>query len=92
MPTMIPKFNWGTAIQEIGYDLYVQLSKAYSDTAEIVNTKVSKRVTSGQDAPASSQLNKNYDIGDIYVRTDTDVAWIMTSRTTATDVTWTPIT
>jgi hypothetical protein len=91
MPVLAGTFNWGKAIAELSRDLYNQLSKAYSDTSNIVNTKVSKRVISGQDPPASDQVNKNYDIGDIWVRTDTNQAWIMTSRTSDIDVVWTLI-
>lgn len=92
MPTLVRVFNWGRKIQDMGNDLYNQLSKSYSDTADIVNIKVTKRVILNQDPPASDQVNKNYDIGDIWVRTDSDTAWIMTSRTTDVDAVWTQIT
>ena len=97
MPTLISTFNWGSAIRNNNPELARQLSQAYSDTAQTVNTKISKYVTDGiqkpnVDPPASSDFNKNFEIGDIYVRTDTDSAWIMTSRTTSTDVIWTIIT
>jgi len=92
MPTLPRTFNWGSKIKEFGNDLYNQLSKAYTDTADVLNTKVSKRVISNQDPPASDQINRNYDIGDVWVRTDADRAWMMTSRTTDIAVTWTQIT
>lgn len=92
MPTLPRTFNWGTRIREMGTDLYNQLSKAYTDTSDVLNTKASKRVISNQNPPASDQVNKNYDIGDLWVRTDADTAWIMTSRTSDIAVTWKQIT
>ncbi len=92
MPTLPRIFNWGNKIRELGNDLYNQLSKAYTDTSDILNTKASKRVISNQNPPASDQVNRNYDIGDLWVRTSSDTAWIMTSRTTDIDVVWTQIT
>lgn len=97
MPALITNFNWGTALRNANPELVRQLSTAYSDTANIVNTKVSKYFTDGVqkphvDPPASSDFNINFEIGDVYVRTDTDTAWMMTSRTTSSAVTWTQIT
>jgi hypothetical protein len=92
MPVLSRVFNWGVRIKDMGDDLYNQLSKAYTDTANVVNTKVSKRVIADQDPPASDQVNKNYDIGDVWVRTSSDRAWMMTSRTSDIAVTWTEIT
>lgn len=92
MPTLPRTFNWGETIRNIGADLYNQLSKAYTDTSDVVNTKISKRVVSGQDPPASDQINRNYDIGDMWIRTDTNRVWCMTSRTTDIAVTWTELT
>jgi hypothetical protein len=91
MPTLSRTFNWGSKIQSMGNDLYNQLSKAYTDTSTVLNTKSSKLVISGSDAPANSQVNRNYDIGDLCVRTDTNKAWIMTNRTSDVAVTWTQI-
>lgn len=97
MPTLIQNFNWGTALRNENPELVRQLATAYNDTAQVVNTKISKYSTDGiqrpnVDPPANSDFNRNFDICDIYVRTDTDTAWIMTSRTTANAVTWTQIT
>ncbi len=97
MPTLINNFNWGTSLRNNNPELTRQLSEAYSNTALCVNTKISKYVTDGDkkpnvDPPANSQFNKNFEIADIYVRTDTDTAWIMTSRTTDEIVVWTQIT
>jgi hypothetical protein len=93
----VTNFNWGTALYDQNRDLMRQLSEAYTNTALVVNTKVSKYVTDGQfkpnvDPPANDPFNRNFEIGDIYVRTDTDSAWIMTSRTSSDIVVWTIIT
>ena len=97
MVTLITNFNWGRALLNSNPELARQLSTAYSDTANAVNTKISKYATDGVqrphvDPPASSDFNQNFEIGDVYVRTDTDTAWMMTSRTTSTAVTWTLLT
>lgn len=97
MPTLITDFNWGKKIYDDSPDLTRQLSQAYNDTARAVNTKVSKYTTDGIqrphiDPPMVDQFNMNFEIGDIYVRTDTNSAWIMTSRTTSTAATWSIIT
>jgi hypothetical protein len=97
MPTITTYYNWGSALRNENPDLTRQLDQAYNVTAQAVNTKVSKYTTDGSskphvDPPASSDFNKNFDIADIYVRTDTDKAWIMTSRTTSSAVIWTQIT
>ena len=96
MPTLITNFNWGASLRNDNPELTRQLSTAYSDTANAVNTKISKYVTNGTsrphvNPPANSQLNTNFELADIYVRSDTNTAWIMTSRTSATAVTWTQI-
>ncbi len=97
MPTLQQNFNWGSSVINDNPELTRQLSAAYQSTAYAVNTKISKYVTNGTtlpnvDPPANSDFNRNFDIGDIYVRTDTDTAWIMTSRTNANIVVWSQIT
>lgn len=97
MPTLIQNFNFGTSLRNQNPELTRQLSSMYSDIALNANTKVSKYFTDGVlkphvNPPANNQFNKNFEICDIYVRTDTNTAWIMTSRTTDTAVTWTQIT
>lgn len=97
MPALIQNFNWGAALRNSNPELTRQLATAYTDTAQIVNGKVSKYYTDGiqkphVDPPANDQFNANFEIVDIYVRTDTNTAWIMTSRTTSNAVTWTKIT
>lgn len=97
MPTLITNFNWGSALVNDNPSLTRQLADAYSNTARVVNTKISKYVTDGVqrphvDPPANDPFNQNFELADIYVRQDTDTAWIMTSRTTSNAVTWTLIT
>ncbi len=97
MPTLLQNFNWGSSLRNDNPELTRQLSEAYGSTAFAVNTKASKYATDGKqrpnvDPPANSPFNKNFEICDLYVRTDTDTAWIMTSRTTSEAVTWTQIT
>lgn len=97
MPNLLQYFNFGSKVYTYDKDLARQLSEAYTTTASAVNTKVSKYTTDGvkrphSNPPANSAFNANWEIGDIYVRTDTDTAWILTSRTTLNAVTWTQIT
>lgn len=97
MPNLPTNYNWGTSLVNNNPELTRQLSSAYGSTARAVNTKISKYTTDGVqrphvDPPANDQFNQNFEIADIYVRTDTDTAWIMTSRTTSSAVTWTQIT
>lgn len=97
MPTLINNFNWGASLRNANPELVRQLSQSYNDTALVVNTKTSKYVTDGNlrphvNPPANAEFNKNFEIGDFFIRTDTNSAWIMTSRTTANAVTWTIIT
>jgi len=97
MVTLITNYNWGSSLKNQNPELTRQLSTAYTDTAQVVNTKISKYTTDGDrkphvDPPANSDFNNNFEIADIYVRTDTDTAWIMTSRTTSNAVTWSQIT
>ncbi len=94
MPTLITNFNWGTALRNENGELTRQLSQAYSNTAFCVNTKSSKYVTD-VDPPnpaTENETNKNFEIGDFWVNKSSDMAWIMTSRTTDLLVTWTLIT
>lgn len=97
MPTLITNFNWGSSLRNSNSELTRQLSTAYSDTAQVVNTKISKYFTNGTsrphaNPPANDDFNKNFEIADVFVRTDINRAWMMTSRTTANAVTWTQIT
>ena len=92
MPTLITNYNWGASLRNENPELTRQLSDAYISTAVVVNTKSTVYSVNGANPPASSDFNQNFSIGDMYVRIDTNTAWIMTSRTTSRDVTWTQIT
>lgn len=94
MPILIETYNWGNALRNQNPELTRQLSTAYTNTATCVNTKVSKNVADidPPNAVTSDQVNKNYSIGDIWVNKTTDMAWIMTSRTSDVLVLWTLIT
>ena len=94
MPTLITNFNWGIALKNANPELTRQLSEAYTQTALCVNTKTSKYITTVDppDPVTASTTNKNFEIGDFWVNTTSDTAWIMTSRTTDVLVTWTQIT
>ena len=92
MPTIPTYFNWGKPPDD-NPELFRKLDEAYNKLAQAINVRPSRYVTDGVqrpnvDPPASSQFNQNWGIGDIYVRTDTNKAWIMTSRTTDIAVTW----
>jgi len=91
MPNMPPRFNYGAEIKNINDTLYNQLSDTYSLTARTVNQKVNKNVTT-LNPPADSQQNASYEVGDLWVNSSTNTAWIMTSRQTNTQATWTQIT
>jgi hypothetical protein len=84
--------NFGSEIKELSPTLSNQLSQMYTDIANALSQAIKKDVVSGADPAASSQRNSFFSVGDITVRTDTDMAWIMTSRTTPNDVVWTLIT
>lgn len=85
------KKNFGNDIKELSPQLVRQLDEMYTDIANSVNNLVKKNILTGADPAANAQRNSFFSIGDIAVRTDTDAAWIMTSRTTPNAVTWTPI-
>ena len=91
MPTIPPRFNWGSEIRNINEVLYNQLSESYSSSARVINTKVTKNVTT-TNPPADDALNISFEIGDLWINQSTNVAWIMTSRTTNTAATWSQIT
>ncbi len=96
MVTLITNYNWGAALRNQNPELTRQLSESYASTAFVVNTKISKYYTDGiqkphVNPPANSDFNKNFEIGDVYIRTDTNTVWMLTSRTTSEAVTWTLI-
>ena len=94
MVTLATNFNWGTALENENALLTRQLSEAYDKTARIVNIKIATYLTI-VDPPNSStpmQVNKNFELGDIWINQASNNAWIMTSRTTDLIVTWKQIT
>ena len=92
MPQIALKKNWGAATKEMSPMMLRGLDEAYTDLANAIITKISKRVVDGVSPPANDPINSLFEIGDIWVRTDTNQAWIMTSRTTNEAVNWQIIT
>jgi hypothetical protein len=90
--TLPLKKNFGTQTYKDNPQLARQLDEMYTDIANAFQYVVRKNIVNGADPPANNQSNSFFSIGDITVRTDTDAAWIMTSRTTPNAVTWTLIT
>ena len=84
--------NFGNDVKQLSPQLANQLSQMYTDIANSFTQAIKKDVRTGSDPAANDQRNSFFSIGDITVRTDTDTAWIMTSRTTPNAVTWTQIT
>ncbi len=84
--------NFGSEVKELSPTLSNQLSQMYTDIANAMFYAIKKNVISGADPLANDQRNSFFSIGDITVRTDTDSAWIMTSRTDPNNVVWTIIT
>lgn len=91
MTRLNTRYNWGETLSDDNPDLFRQLSDVYGDIAQVSNGKTNKAIMTS-DPQANSDVNKNYDIGDIWVNTSSDTAWILTSRSTAEIVTWTQIT
>jgi len=85
------KKNWGEASKTEEKALLRQLDEMYTDIANNIGQLAKKNILNGSDPAANDQRNRFFSIGDIAIRTDTDAAWIMTSRTTPEAVTWTLI-
>lgn len=83
--------NWGSAASVENPLLFNELDDMYFDIANALQLLIKKNVLTGADPAANDQRNSLFSIGDIAVRTDTDAAWIMTSRTGPETVTWTLI-
>ena len=93
MSSNLPLYkNFGDDIREISPTLSNQLSQMYTDIAFALQPLIKRSVITGADPAAVAQRNSFFSIGDITIRTDTDSAWIMTSRTTPETVVWTKIT
>lgn len=84
--------NWGNPDQLTNQILLNELDDMYWDIANALQLLIKKNILTGADPAANDQRNTLFSIGDIAVRTDTDTAWIMTSRTTPQVVVWTQIT
>jgi len=84
--------NWGDALQTESPLLINELDDMYFDIANALSLLVKKNILTGANPAANDQRNSLFSIGDIAVRTDTNQAWIMTSRTSPNVVVWTIIT
>ena len=84
--------NFGNEVKELSPELANQLAQMYGDIANAFSRAIKKDVITGANPSANDQRNSFFSIGDITVRTDTNAAWIMTSRTTPNAVIWTLIT
>lgn len=80
-------FNFGRDLPEELKKLYTQLDRMYSTLARGINVKT-RTYTSTSAPSASAQINKEFDIGDSWIKTDTNKVYILTSRTSDIDVTW----
>lgn len=86
------KKNFGNEVSQQMPQLARQLDEMYTDIANALNTLIKKNILTGVNPGANDQRNSYFSIGDIAIRSDTNSAWIMTSRTTPNAVTWTLIT
>ena len=84
--------NFGDEVLKLSPSLSNQLTQMYTDISLALQNVIKRGVVSGADPLANEQRNSFFSIGDITIRTDTDSAWIMTSRTAPEVVTWTLIT
>lgn len=89
----MPKINKKFSFNSVGAAdprLLRALDDMYDQLVTAINNKasVSEQTTA---PPASSPVNANYSIGDIWVETDTDTPSIMTSRTSDEAATWTGV-
>lgn len=93
MSAMLPlKKNFGRDVLEELPQLARQLDEMYTDIANTVNNLVKKNILTGANPAANDQRNSFFSIGDLAIRTDTNAAWIMTSRTSPNVVNWQLIT
>jgi len=85
------KKNFGSEVRDQMPQLARQLDEFYTDVANALTLLVKKNILTGTNPAANDQRNSFFSIGDVAIRTDMDMAWIMTSRTTPNAVTWTLI-
>jgi hypothetical protein len=86
------KKNFGRELSDQMPYLARQLDEMYTDIANAINNLAKKNIISGANPAANDQRNSFFSVGDITIRTDTNAAWIMTSRTSPNAVVWTLIT
>jgi hypothetical protein len=91
MPTLPPRYNWGTEVKNVNPTLYNQLDDSFTTIARVLNTKSSRHITT-TNPPSDGPINAIFELGDFWVNQSTDTAWIMTSRQSNTQATWTQIT
>ena len=85
------RYNFGSELKNENPTLYNQLADIYYLISNAVNSKVNKYVTT-TDPTTPNVINRLFDIGDIWVNETTDTGFLMTSRTSDIDATWTQIT
>ena len=86
------KMNFGRELSDQMPYLARQLDEMYTDIANAINNLAKKNIISGANPAANDQRNSFFSVGDITIRTDTNAAWIMTSRTSPNAVVWSLIT
>ena len=91
MVRLIQRFNWGSEVKNINETLYNQLNDSFYIISQAMFSKTTK-APMNSDPSSSSQANIGYDVGDVWINQSSNKAWIMTSRSTKTNVTWTLIT
>lgn len=84
--------NWGQILVGQDPNLVRALDQFYTEVTLAINAATKKMILDGANPPANADINKLYTVGDLAIRTDNNTAWIMTSRSTNTAVTWTQIT
>lgn len=84
--------NWGSALRDSNPNLINELDDMYFDISNALRPLTRKNILTGADPAGTDQRNRFFSIGDLAIRTDTNMAWIMTSRTDAEIVVWTLIT
>lgn len=81
------RYNWGENLSEQNPELFRQLNDVYTDLATKSNGKANK-IAMTSEPPSDSPVNKNFDIGDLWIKKDTNEVWVLTSRITAESATW----
>lgn len=101
--TIPTKFNFGNTANDDNLlrklsDIYRILSSSANtanSSVETINTTLPSKLNfsiNTSDPIASDVINKTLELGHMWIRSDTNDIWIMTSRTTEEAVTWKKIT